>query len=1403
MADILTIGSSGLSAYKRQLEVTGNNIVNANTEGYSRRDVQLQGVGVASETVTGLNNGSGGGVAVELIGRATDDFVQAQARQASSAANAASALSDRLDRLQKNLFSADTDLGASIQNFFNKIQDLSTTPTSLPIRVTVLQATDSLAADFRAQADKLNQEATAVLTDAKSQLNQTNALTGQLADINKNLNTMGSDPSKTNDLLDQRDKVINQIAKLVNVTVETRPNGAANLYLGDGTGGPQLVNASGAKDLSIVQSGNNLSITMDPYGSNTPIGQINSGAVGGILAFSDHVASSLDQLNRLAAGLAAAVNAVHTQGVDLQGRKGLPLLSTDNLQVNVPKTNSGTGSATLDVTNATNIGSGSYSARFNAKQQTWTVTNDVTKAQASGSTSVTIDGLKVNFSGLPGDGDRFTFSPLKDAAAGLHLLLQDPNQLAASLPQLAQSGLNNTGTATIKLNTLGGVVAPPALQSLSSIFSHALSPAAALGVMRDGAVATVPSGATNISLSSLSNISAATFQLDPNQLLANVPALLQLTVNNVSQPAILLFPRGQSALPPDSTNDPLNRVVNEINRSLDAANLSDKLYASASNGNIVINALDSARPSPPNTVTRASIQSDPAINSGSFSATASIETRADAADIELLTREGHQIAGAPLTSADASALLSQPNNGFSAEASYSPNGIRGSAPTLNLFAAGDLTIDGVSINASTSMSDLVAKINTVTGQTGVAATLNNDHTVSLSDSSGKAITIGGIGATKAGLMTGTFSNFPSVVNGQTPNLNLFETGELSINGLPVDAATNLSDFVANINQLHDQTGVTAILDSHQVINLTDGSGRPISIGGTAPAKSGFIAGTFSGTSYRGISVTTTTSPLPQPTITNNSDGTQTAQVAINVVPETDSPWQTAAGRPQAGAVYSIAVDGLKSIRLAGDAIAGKDSTAIASALADRITASVPQRSLTGMPISLSPTDGIRDAQFTLSINNTQYAVTFHRSASADGTLLPSGTFTVQGNPGIKITLNAASPTTSPATQFVSISLPKSATTKPPILSLSGDGATALGLGSLQQSVMATKVPSQGLTDPQKLYLSVGGKTGFITLNPPLPSAADQPLSLTLTNENGQTVNDASGNPIGITVTANINGQLILRSSMSSPALGFATNSMAARNTATALGFMGTDLTVSSNGGNLSITSSVTDRPVMPSLVDTSASVSRIGKTISLAGPLPEDLILATKAAPGGTRLLTASFPDGLTRTNPQLPDIDIRVSAPGQIEITDRASGSLLATRSYTSGNPVNYMGANFQIDGNAQVGDAYTVTTDLNRTGDNRNGLKLASLQNEDLLGPGSGTFQDIYANEVSKIGASAQAAQTAATSTKSVSDNLTAAFSTATGVNMDNEASNLLQMQQAYQACAQVISTARDMFASILKAF
>jgi len=235
MADILTIGSSGLSAYRRSLEVTGNNVVNANTEGYARRDVQLQGVGEAATTPTSLLNGSGSGVAVDLVRRASDVFVQSEKRITQSASSAATALSDRLDRLEKAMFSGDGDLGQLSQTFFSRLQDFATTPSAVAVRTTVIQAAKDLADGFNIQANRLAQESNAIVTDAQSQFDNLNTLTQQLADLNKQIEALGSDKGKTNDLLDQRDRLVDNIVKIVGVTVDTRPSGAVNLYLGDST----------------------------------------------------------------------------------------------------------------------------------------------------------------------------------------------------------------------------------------------------------------------------------------------------------------------------------------------------------------------------------------------------------------------------------------------------------------------------------------------------------------------------------------------------------------------------------------------------------------------------------------------------------------------------------------------------------------------------------------------------------------------------------------------------------------------------------------------------------------------------------------------------------------------------------------------------------------------------------------------------------------------------------------------------------------------------------------------------------------------------------------------------------------------------------------------------------------
>ena len=285
-----------------------------------------------------------------------------------------------------------------------------------------------------------------------------------------------------------------------------------------------------------------------------------------------------------------------------------------------------------------------------------------------------------------------------------------------------------------------------------------------------------------------------------------------------------------------------------------------------------------------------------------------------------------------------------------------------------------------------------------------------------------------------------------------------------------------------------------------------------------------------------------------------------------------------------------------------------------------------------------------------------------------------------------------------------------------------------------------------------------------------------------------------------------NGKLVLEADASDPGLSIVSESNEDRDKAVALGFMGSDLTLSINrlvGGEVesfTLASTVEDRLTSTALVDTSLSVSRIGQSLMIHGPIPEDLIIAAKAQPGGSSRLAARFDPNFKRVAPTMPDVDIKVTADGNVEIFDHATGASLATRAFQNGLPVTYMGASFTVRGNSEIGDMFSISTDPTRTGDNRNGLLLAELQNSDAMGVNSGSFQEIYSTEIAKMGATSLAAKRSAEASKSLALSVEAAYAEATGVSLDTEAGELMKFQQAYQACAQVIRTAQTLFDAIL---
>ena len=142
-----------------------------------------------------------------------------------------------------------------------------------------------------------------------------------------------------------------------------------------------------------------------------------------------------------------------------------------------------------------------------------------------------------------------------------------------------------------------------------------------------------------------------------------------------------------------------------------------------------------------------------------------------------------------------------------------------------------------------------------------------------------------------------------------------------------------------------------------------------------------------------------------------------------------------------------------------------------------------------------------------------------------------------------------------------------------------------------------------------------------------------------------------------------------------------------------------------------------------------------------------------------------------------------------------------MATRTLNADDETTALGFTFGFNGAFDAGDKFSVVSNTRGTGDNRNLLAMLELQ----LGPSgvgtAGGFQKLYNNAISRLGSVVQSgilSEEAATALKEASIEAEATYS---GVNLDTEAANLIQQQQAYQASARILTTARELFETLLQ--
>jgi len=219
-----------------------------------------------------------------------------------------------------------------------------------------------------------------------------------------------------------------------------------------------------------------------------------------------------------------------------------------------------------------------------------------------------------------------------------------------------------------------------------------------------------------------------------------------------------------------------------------------------------------------------------------------------------------------------------------------------------------------------------------------------------------------------------------------------------------------------------------------------------------------------------------------------------------------------------------------------------------------------------------------------------------------------------------------------------------------------------------------------------------------------------------------------------------------------------------------------------------------DRLLVRTAQDAAASIQSVvsdAQSLAMAAPTRSAAAQANIgiATIGATSVVDINDPDLLTSTV-------IEFTSPTTYSVN--GAGSFV----YTDGAPIVINGSSATISGTPSVGDRFGLVANYGASGDNSNGLLMADVQSAGLLDGGTVSINESYSRLVSSVGATTHQIQGTLDAQGVVLSNAEAAVSATSGVNLDEEAANLIKYQQAYQAVAQVIAVVGTMFDSLLAA-
>jgi flagellar hook-associated protein 1 FlgK len=362
---------SSLYAQRRGLDVTGQNIANANTEGYSRQRIDMQAVGgSAVPAMYAVTDGASGGVKVSAVERVQDAFLETRGRL-EHALNSYFADQNRVYASVEHVFPEPSKIGiqAQLTEMWSSWHDLANNAGDGATREQVLSRAKTLTDTLHNSHDSLASLFTTTREQLDAYVTDVNTTAVQVSKLNEAIIRGTQAELPVNELADQRDRLVMHLSELTGATTVRRDNGSMDVILG----GSGLVNGSVTRPVTVDGARR-----LDDV-STAPVALAWADNNAAVVVPSGQVASSLESLNtilptysgaldQVAATIASTVNAQHTVGYDRNGAQGtaffgntsgaavtaanISVLITDSDKIAASSTQSSTGGGTLHGGNA-------------------------------------------------------------------------------------------------------------------------------------------------------------------------------------------------------------------------------------------------------------------------------------------------------------------------------------------------------------------------------------------------------------------------------------------------------------------------------------------------------------------------------------------------------------------------------------------------------------------------------------------------------------------------------------------------------------------------------------------------------------------------------------------------------------------------------------------------------------------------------------------------------------------------------------------------------------------------------------------------------------------------------------------------------------------------------------------